>query len=165
MHISGVCNLQKTFTVFQFKMTQNPSQSSQKNIFQQKDLEKSHDILTCTIKEPPFSYAHLELVTDVPSSSSSAALDDLSLKSYCTTALRQFLGTTGVSISIDILKVENNHAWVRIPRLDLGSFAAAITAWRGTSDNGEQISLQLRQCSDWLGAMVGADGQNRLWNA
>ncbi|KAI1072759.1 hypothetical protein LB507_003292 [Fusarium sp. FIESC RH6] len=146
-------------------MTQNPSQSSQKNIFQQKDLEKSHDILTCTIKEPPFSYAHLELVTDLPSSSSSVALDDLSLKSYCTTALRQFLGTTGVAISIDILKVENNHAWVRIPRLDLGSFAAAITAWRGTSDNGEQISLQLRQCSDWLGAMVGADGQNRLWNA
>lgn len=146
-------------------MTQNPSQSSQKNIFQQKDLEKSHDILTCTIKEPPFSYAHLELVTDVPSSSSSVALDDLSLKSYCTTALRQFLGTTGVAISIDILKVENNHAWVRIPRLDLGSFAAAITAWRGTSDNGEQISLQLRQCSDWLGAMVGADGQSRLWNA
>jgi len=146
-------------------MTQNPSQSSQKNIFQQKDLEKSHDILTCTIKEPPFSYAHLELVTDVPSSSSSVALDDLSLKSYCTTALRQFLGTTGVAISIDILKVENNHAWIRIPRPDLGSFAAAITAWRGTSDNGEQISLQLRQCSDWLGAMVGADGQNRLWNA
>ncbi|EKJ72261.1 hypothetical protein NXS19_012552 [Fusarium pseudograminearum] len=146
-------------------MTQNPNQSSQKNIFQEKGLEKSHDILTCTIKEPPFSYAHLELVTDVPSSSSSVTLDDLSLKSYCTTALRQFLGTTGAAVSIDILKVENNHAWVRIPRPDLGSFAAAITAWRGTSDNGEQVSLQLRQCSDWLGAMVGADGQNRLWNA
>ncbi|CEI39524.1 hypothetical protein FVEN_g8733 [Fusarium venenatum] len=146
-------------------MTKNPSQSSQKNIFQEKGLEKSHDILTCTIKEPPFSYAHLELVTDAPSNSSSATLDDLSLKSHCTAALRQFLGITGAAISIDILKVENNHAWVRIPRPDLGSFAAAITAWGGTSDNGEQISLQLRQCSDWLGAMVGADGQNRLWNA
>ncbi|RGP79505.1 hypothetical protein FLONG3_2253 [Fusarium longipes] len=146
-------------------MTQNSSESSQKNIFQKKDFEKSHDILTCTIKAPPFSYAHLELVTDVPSSSSSVILDNLSLKSYCTSALRQFLGITGASISIDILKVENNHAWVRIPRPDLSSFAAAITAWRGTSDNGEQISLQLRQCSDWLGAMVGADGQNRLWNA
>ncbi|RGP65123.1 hypothetical protein FSPOR_7513 [Fusarium sporotrichioides] len=146
-------------------MTQNTRQSSQKNIFQEKGLEKSHDLLTCTIKEPPFSYAHLELVTDAPSSSSSVTLDDLSLKSYCTAALRQFLGTTGAAISIDILKVENNHAWVRVPRPDLGSFAAAITAWRGTSDNGEQISLQLRQCSDWLGAMVGADGQNRLWNA
>ncbi|KAF4966715.1 hypothetical protein FSARC_5630 [Fusarium sarcochroum] len=146
-------------------MTQNSSQSSQKNIFQQKDLEKSHDILTCTIKEPPFSYAHLELVTNTLSSSSSVTLDNLSLKSYCTTALRQFLGITGTAISIDILKVENNHAWVRVPRPDLGSFAAAITAWRGTSDNGEQVSLQLRQCSDWLGAMVGTDGQDRLWNA
>ncbi|KAJ4250561.1 hypothetical protein NW762_011816 [Fusarium torreyae] len=146
-------------------MTQNSSQSSQKNIFQQKDLEKSHDILTCTIKEPPFSYAHLELVTDTLSSLSSVTLDNLSLKSYCTTALRQFLGITGTAISIDILKVENNHAWVRVPRPDLGSFAAAITAWRGTSENGEQVSLQLRQCSDWLGAMVGTDGQDRLWNA
>jgi ribonuclease P/MRP protein subunit POP8 len=146
------------------KMTQNPSQGSQKNIFQQKDLEKSHDILTCTIKEPPFSYAHLELITNALSSSS-VTLDDLSLKSYCTAACRQFLGTTGAAISTDILKVENNHAWVRVPRPDLGSFAAAITAWRGTSDNGEQVSLQLRQCSDWLGAMVGADGQHRLWNS
>ena len=146
-------------------MTQNSNQPSQKNIFQQKDLEKSHDILTCTIKEPPFSYAHLELVTDTLSSSSSITLDNLSLKSYCTTALRQFLGITGTAISIDILKVENNHAWVRVPRPDLGSFAAAITAWRGTSDNGEQVSLQLRQCSDWLGVMVGTDGQDRLWNA
>ncbi|KIL91012.1 hypothetical protein FAVG1_05708 [Fusarium avenaceum] len=145
-------------------MTQNPSQGSQKNIFQQKDLEKSHDILTCTIKEPPFSYAHLELITNALSSSS-VTLDDLSLRSYCTAACRQFLGTTGAAISTDILKVENNHAWVRVPRPDLGSFAAAITAWRGTSDNGEQVSLQLRQCSDWLGAMVGADGQHRLWNS
>ncbi|KAF5021849.1 hypothetical protein F66182_6106 [Fusarium sp. NRRL 66182] len=146
-------------------MAQNANQSSQKTIFQQKGLEKSHEILTCTIKEPPFSYAHLELVTDTLSSSSSVILDNLSLKIYCTAALRQFLGITGTAISIDILKVENNHAWVRVPRPDLGSFAAAITAWRGTSDNGEQVSLQLRQCSDWLGAMVGTDGQDRLWNA
>ncbi|KAH7266773.1 uncharacterized protein BKA55DRAFT_533577 [Fusarium redolens] len=146
-------------------MTQNSSQGSQKTIFQQKDLEKSHDLLTCTIKEPPFSYAHLQLITDAPSSSSSVTFDNLSLKSYCTAALRQFLGITGTAISIDILKVENSHAWVRLPRPDLGSFAAAITAWKGTNDNGEQVSLQLRQCSEWLGAMAGADGQDRLWNA
>ncbi|KAF4452655.1 hypothetical protein F53441_4523 [Fusarium austroafricanum] len=146
-------------------MTQNSSQGSQKTIFQQKDLEKSHDILTCTIKEPPFSYTHLELVTGVLSSSSSVTLDNLSLKSYCTAALRQFLGINGTAISIDILKVENNHAWVRIPQPDLGSFAAAIASWKGTNDNGQHVSLQLRQCSDWLGAMVGADGQDRLWNS
>lgn len=144
-------------------MTQNSSQGSQKSIFQQKDLEKSHNLLTCTIKEPPFSYVHLQLVS--LSNSSSFPLDNLSLKSYCTTALRRCLGMVGTAISMDILKIDNDHAWVRIPRPDLGSFATAITAWQGTTDDGEQVSLQLRQCSDWLGAMVGADGQDRVWNA
>ncbi|KAJ4283517.1 hypothetical protein NW764_002912 [Fusarium oxysporum] len=73
-------------------MTQNSSQGSQKSIFQQKDLEKSHDLLACTIKEPPFSYVHLQLVS--LSGSSSVTLDNLSLKSYCTTALRRCLGMT-----------------------------------------------------------------------
>lgn len=154
---------QRTILLFLFKMTQNSSQGSQKSIFQQKDLEKSHDLLACTIKEPPFSYVHLQLVS--LSGSSSVTLDNLSLKSYCTTALRRCLGMVGTAISMDILKIEADHAWVRIPRPDLGSFATAITAWQGTTDDGEQVSLQLRQCSDWLGAMVGADGQDRLWNA
>lgn len=143
-------------------MTQNTSQGTQKSIFQQKDLDKSHDILTCTIKEPPFSYVHLELVSD---RSGAVTLDNLQVKSYCTAALRQLLGLTGQAISLDILKVEDSHAWVRVPRPDLGSFSAAITSWSGTSDDGAQVSLQVRQCADWLGAMVGADGQDRLWNA
>lgn len=144
-------------------MTQTASQESSKNVFKQKDLQKSHDILTCTIKQPPFSYAHLELVSY--ESSTPLTLDNLQLKSYCTTALRQFLGITGAAISFDILKVQGSHGWVRLPRGDLGAFAAALTAWRGASDDGVQVSLQVRQCADWLGAMVGTDGQDRLWNA
>ncbi|KAF4977814.1 hypothetical protein FZEAL_5721 [Fusarium zealandicum] len=144
-------------------MTQNTSQGTQKSIFQQKDLEKSHDILTCTIKEPPFSYAHLELIS--AKAGSEHTLDNLQVKSYCTAALRQFLGLTGVAIPLDILKVEGNHTWIRVPRADLGAFSGAITAWRGTNDNGVHVSLQLRHCADWLGAMVGTEGQDRLWNA
>ncbi|KAM5342672.1 hypothetical protein ACJ41O_013638 [Fusarium nematophilum] len=146
-------------------MAKNAGQGTQKSIFQQKDLEKSYDILTCTVKEPPFSYAHLELVTDDLANNTSIALDNLLVKSYCTAALRQFLGITGVAIPLDILKVEGNHAWVRVPRPDLGSFSAAITAWPGTKDNGVQVGLRIRQCADWLGAMVGTEGQDRLWNA
>ncbi|KAF4460568.1 hypothetical protein FALBO_12651 [Fusarium albosuccineum] len=145
-------------------MTQNASQGTQKSIFQQKDLEKSHDILTCTVKEPPFSYVHLELITD-SAANTPVTLDNLMVKSYCTAALRQFLGLTGEAIPLDILKVENSHAWVRIPRPDLGPFSAAITAWQGTSENATRVSLQIRQCADWLGAMVGADGQDQLWDA
>ncbi|KAM4056033.1 hypothetical protein HRG_002957 [Hirsutella rhossiliensis] len=101
-------------------------------------LESSYEILTCTIKAPPFSYAHLELYTDRgPDDNGGAAeLDNLQVRSYCTAALRQFLGLTGVAISVDILKVEGSECWVRVPRPHLGSFAAAITAWKGTSEGG-----------------------------
>lgn len=129
---------------------------------QQPRLQKSHDILTCTVKAPLFSYAHLELVTD---SAEAVVLDNLQLKSFCSAALRQFLGLTGTAISIDILKVQGQHGWVRVPRPDLASFAAALTAWKGTSEGGTQCFLRVWQCSDWLGTMVGSDGQDQTWNS
>lgn len=125
-------------------------------------LEKSHEILTCTIKAPHFSYAHLEAVTD---GTEPVELDNLQVKSYCTAALRQFMGITGEAIALDILKVQGNQCWVRLPRPDLGTFAAAITAWRGTTEEDTQRVLRIRQCSDWLGTMVGSDGQDRLWTS
>lgn len=66
---------------------------------------------------------------------------------------------------MDILKVQGGDAWVRIPRDDLGSFAAAITAYRGTVEDGVERVLRVKQCSDYLGAMVGSDGQDRIWNS
>ncbi|KAL6849792.1 hypothetical protein ACO1O0_009337 [Amphichorda felina] len=127
-------------------------------------LDKSHDILTCTVKAPQFSYAHMQLVTD-GTGSNPGTLDELQVKSYCTVALRQFLGITGAAIPLDVLKAEGTECWVRVPREDLGPFAAAMTAWRGTTEDGVQCLLRLKQCSDWLGAMVGSDGQDRLWNS
>lgn len=123
-------------------------------------LSKSFEILSCTVKEPQFSYAHLELFTDDPQP---PRLDILQVKAYCTAALRQFLGLTGQAMPIDIIKVEGNQCWLRVPRQDLGRFAAAITAWKGTSDGGVRCLFRLQQCSDWLGVMVGSDGQDRLW--
>jgi ribonuclease P/MRP protein subunit POP8 len=125
-------------------------------------LETSHEILTCTIKAPAFSYAHLELITD---GVEPMQLDMLQVKSYCTSALRQFLGLTGVAIPMDILKVDGTHCWVRVPRQDLAPFTAAITAWNGTDEDGTQCLLRVKQASDWLGTMVGTDGQDRLWNS
>lgn len=92
-------------------------------------------------------------------------LDMLQVKSYCTSALRQFLGLTGVAIPLDILKVDGTHCWVRVPRQDLAPFTAAITAWNGTDEDGTQCLLRVKQASDWLGTMVGTDGQDRLWNS
>ncbi|KFA47026.1 hypothetical protein S40293_04637 [Stachybotrys chartarum IBT 40293] len=139
-----------------------PSSSVEKSILDKAGLEKSHELLTCTAKSPPFSYVHLELVTD---GSASVELDNLMVKSYCTAALRQFLGLTGVAIPIDILKVDAGHCWLRVPQPDLGMFAAAITAWKGSSEGGTQCLLRVKQCSDWLGTMVGSDDQDWLWHS
>ncbi|RFU79915.1 hypothetical protein TARUN_2311 [Trichoderma arundinaceum] len=143
-------------------MDQDANPEAERSIVEKQRLQKSHELLTCTIKAPPFSYTHLELLTDP--SDAAVELDNLQAKSYCTAALRQFLGLTGSAISLDILKVEPRECWVRVPRDDLGSFAAALTAWKGTSDGGVQCLLRIKQCSDWLGTMVGSDGQDRLWN-
>lgn len=125
---------------------------------------KSYDLLTCTIRSPQFSYVHLELVTADPSTTQDNSLDELQLKSYCASACRQFLGLTGAAIPIDILKVEGVEGWIRLPRQDLGSFSAALTAWKGTTDEkGEGVILRVMQCSDWLGMMVGTQHQAKLW--
>lgn len=143
-------------------MAESSNPEGETSIFKDKSLPKAHDILTCTIKNPPYSYAHLELVT---STTQPESLDELQVKAYCTAALRQFLGLTGQAMFLDILKVEGGDCWVRVPRDDLGSFAAAITAYKGTVEDGVERVLRLKQCSDWLGAMVGNDGQDRIWNS
>ncbi|PHH62182.1 hypothetical protein CDD81_7376 [Ophiocordyceps australis] len=122
----------------------------------------SHEILTCTIKQPLFSYAHLELLSE---SGTPPPLDNLQVKAYCSAALRQFLGLSGAAVSIDILAIHGAECWIRVPYDCLGSFAAALTAWRGTLEDGSQCVLRVKRCSNWLGTMVGAEGQERLWHS
>ncbi|KAL5094099.1 hypothetical protein Trisim1_008209 [Trichoderma cf. simile WF8] len=143
-------------------MSQDTNSEAERSILEKTRLHKTQELLTCTIKSPPFSYVHLELLTNPHDAA--VELDNLQVKSYCTAALRQFLGLTGTAIPLDVLKVERSECWVRVPREDLGSFAAALTAWKGTNDGGIESLLRIKQCSDWLGAMVGSNGQDRLWN-
>ncbi|KAI0422049.1 hypothetical protein F5X98DRAFT_191279 [Xylaria grammica] len=123
-------------------------------------MNKSHELAKCVIKAPSYSYAHLELFN---ARMSQRELDALQVKSYCTAALKQFLGITGTAIPLDILKVEGESCWLRLPRDDLGAFAAAITAWQGTAQDGVHSTLRIRGCSDWLGALVGQQNEEMLW--
>lgn len=118
---------------------------------------KYHEIYGTTIKAPPHAYAHLEVISPA---SPATILDDLTLRLYFTAALRQFLGCTGLGISIDILKVSGRECWVRVPRQDLGAFASAITAWVGS---GSASGMRICAAGDWLGALVGRHGQNTIW--
>jgi ribonuclease P/MRP protein subunit POP8 len=109
---------------------------------------KSHDIYTTTIRTPPYAYAHLELIT----TAATTALDDLQVRSYLTSALKRFLGVTGSGMPVDILKVDGRHCWVRVPRQDLGAFAAALAAWPGSG--AAVTGFLIRAAGDWLGALV-----------
>lgn len=122
--------------------------------------QKSLELLTCVIRAPTFAYAHLELVTDT---SEIVKLDTLQVRSYCTAALRQFLGEHGVAVAIDILKVQDSECWLRLPRQDLSAFSAAISAFSGISQQGYTSLLRMRACGDWLGTLVGRADEQRLW--
>lgn len=120
---------------------------------------KSHDIYSTTLKAPSYAYAHLELIT----ANQKSVLDDLTLRQYLSSALKQFLGLTGMGMPIDILKVSGCESWVRVPRQDLGAFAAALTAWTGSG--GSVSGFRICAAGDWLGALVERHDQGKIWGA
>ncbi|KAG6039808.1 hypothetical protein E4U41_002132 [Claviceps citrina] len=134
--------------------------------------QTAHTLLTSTIPEhdQPFSYAVLELATDgdgdpQTQTQTTITLDDLTVKSYLTAALRQFLGLTGqaMAMSIDVLKADGSTCWVRLPREDMGSFAAAVAAYRGARDGETQYLLRVRGSSNWLGLLIGQAAQEEVF--
>jgi len=123
---------------------------------------KSRELFACTIRSPPYSYAQLEMVSE---SLEPVELDPLQVRSYCTAALRQFLGDTGNAIAVDILRVRGAECWLRVPRQDIAAFSAAVTAFPGSSQGGRTSVLYLRACGNWLGALLGKSDQRRLWDS
>ncbi|KAI1809945.1 hypothetical protein GGS20DRAFT_236877 [Poronia punctata] len=124
---------------------------------------KSYKLVQSAIKAQPYAYVHLELLR--PTASSSDKLDAIQVRSFCTVALKQFLGVTGIATPLDILKVEGHNCWLRIPQGNLSSFSAAITTWHGTTQDGLHSNLRIRGCSAWLGALVGQQDDQKLWTA
>ncbi|KAK3359279.1 hypothetical protein B0T25DRAFT_93001 [Lasiosphaeria hispida] len=154
-------------------MTIMPTPTSTPNLSSQ-PTHKIRELASCTVKSPPFAYIHLTSLTTAPhlpppgtaelDITPSASLDALQVRAYCTSALRQFLGDTGAAIAVDLLALRGADCWVRVPRPDLGAFAAAITAYSGVAREGEGVMiLQLRACGDWLGSLLGKAEESELW--
>ncbi|CAD6439953.1 588acb4a-dba7-4ae9-8bfd-accc43f42e28 [Sclerotinia trifoliorum] len=115
-----------------------------------------------TITAPLFSYIHLELQI---SSLKKAQLDDITAKSYMTSALTQFLGLHGAAISIDILKTEGKDVWIRVMREDASAVVAALGGWVKRLGSGdEQVGWRIKGRANWLGGLVGEDDIERVWN-
>lgn len=103
------------------------------------------------LPRPQFTYAKLRLTTTGPDT---IKLDDLTSKAYCTDALRQYLGLTGEGIQVEILQNLQDQCWVRLPRLDLDNFAAAIAAFKGRTEGETKWTLTFVGASDFLGTLA-----------
>ncbi|OAA64601.1 hypothetical protein SPI_03248 [Niveomyces insectorum RCEF 264] len=126
---------------------------------------KSRELFSYTIRHPPFAYAQIEVVHSHPKAADAVPLDALQVRAYCDVALRQFLGATGAAMPLDLLKLDGDQVWLRLPREDLSLFAAALAAWSAVGREGVTTVLRLRASGDWLGSLLGRSEQQALWDA
>ena len=111
-----------------------------------------------TIRNPPYTYLNLILLTSTPSSSSSQPpLDILTARTYLTSALSQYLGLTGTAIPIDFLKVEGRSVWIRVPREDGVALVGALSQWVGKEGD---VSWRVKAKGEWLGCVVAGNGDD-----
>jgi ribonuclease P/MRP protein subunit POP8 len=141
-------------------------------------ISRGHEITCKTIKNPPFSYACLELISSSvspaldpnnnpePTRTTIAVLDPVTIRTYITSALTQFLGLSGSAISIDILKIEGSRVWIRTPSDDLAPVLAATGGWVGkdTGSLGEnRVGWRIRGSGNWLSVLVTDGERDRVW--
>jgi ribonuclease P/MRP protein subunit POP8 len=116
---------------------------------------------TITLRNPPFSYFHLRLIS--LEEQAQQPLDELTIRSYLTAALQQYLGLTGTAIPIDILKVDNDqNAWIRVPRDDEVAVTTALSQWVGSKG----VNLRIEARGTWLRGVVARRGRagGKLWS-
>lgn len=95
----------------------------------------SSNVTQFTVRNPPWSYLQLSLITNSPD----YQLDALTAHLHLRAALSQFLGLHGTAIPIDILKLHGNDVHIRVPREDASALAVAVGGWVGKSGEGWRV--------------------------
>lgn len=143
-----------------------------------------------TTRNPPWTYIHLQLYATVSLTitlldhhtnnsrihqqtpfpqTNPTPLDAVTARTYLTSALSQFLGLTGSSIPIDILKIasEQPHTqeeiWIRVPRDDASAVVAALSSWVGgksgaSGSGGGSVAWRVCAKGNFLGAVGAGSG-------
>lgn len=102
-----------------------------------------------------------------PPQTNPTPLDAVTARTYLTSALSQFLGLTGTSISIDILKIVSDQPhtqeeiWIRVPRDDASAVVGALSSWVGGKTGGcGSGNVAWRVCAkgNFLGALIAGSG-------
>ncbi|KAK5090084.1 hypothetical protein LTR64_006012 [Lithohypha guttulata] len=113
--------------------------------------------VTSTIRNSPYAYLQLFVTrTDLRNPD----YDDITLRAYLNSALSQYLGLVGTAISIDILKIQDSDAWVRVPSDDESAVIAALSQWTGA----QGVSVRIRNRSHWLGHLTNNVADEKLWS-
>jgi ribonuclease P/MRP protein subunit POP8 len=121
---------------------------------------------TATLRSPRWTYFHLRLFTSSTTSTSTTeepALDALTVKRYITAALSRFLGQMGAATPVDILKLDQQDVWIRVPRDDATVVHEAMSSWvsnQGGMGDGSGLRWIIKGRDDWLVRLVGGEGQD-----
>ncbi|KXT05946.1 hypothetical protein AC578_359 [Pseudocercospora eumusae] len=109
--------------------TQQPSSKTSKN-----------QILSeFSIRNPHWVYIRLQHLS-APTRPKQALLDGVTAKLHITAALSSFLGLHGTAIAIDVLKLEDQDVWIRVPAEDRAAVIAAVGGWTNSSrDDGWRV--------------------------
>ncbi|KAI5240835.1 hypothetical protein E4T43_05807 [Aureobasidium subglaciale] len=113
-------------------------------------------VTQCTIRNPPWSYLHLSLITSAPN----YQLDALTAHLHLRAALSQFLGLHGTAIPVDILKLKGSDVHVRVPREDASAVVIAVGGWMGKGGEGWRVKSQ----GSW-GVGLSSSAEVDLFNA
>ncbi|RMZ78645.1 hypothetical protein DV738_g3712, partial [Chaetothyriales sp. CBS 135597] len=90
-------------------------------------------------------------------------LDPVTVLSYLNSALQSYLGLSGTAIPVDVLKTQNEDAWIRIPFEDASAVIASLSQWSGRSGAGG-VQLRVKGSGTWLGGLVAAsEDEELLW--
>ncbi|KXL50684.1 hypothetical protein M433DRAFT_150757 [Acidomyces richmondensis BFW] len=119
--------------------------------------KKNFIISRTTIRNPPWAYIHLQHLKPTSAHVSSAQpspLDAVTAHLHLKAALSRFLGLHGEAISIDILKLQGNDVWIRVPAGDKNILIAAVGGW--VSGKGE--GWRVKGTSSWDARAWSRDG-------
>lgn len=117
-----------------------------------------------SLRNPPYSYLHLKVVNSQPSgrqSNMSMEVDDITIRSYCNSAMQQQFGLTGAAVPLEVLKVQGPEAWMRVPKEDEAALLSALSQWTGV---GGTVTVRVLNRSSWLGQLDrDSSWDTKLW--
>lgn len=110
---------------------------------------KNQILCEFSIRKSDWAYICLQHLSDP--SKPKQALDGVTAQMQITAALSSFLGLHGTAIPFDILKLEKQDVWIRVPADYRAAWIAAVGGWTSSSHS----SWRVKDWSHWNASACG----------